>query len=711
MEFASSARNSSGKFGTLLLTAALTGAVLLLAGRSEAQCALNPVSPSVTICSPANGVTVTSPVSVVAGTTDTAHPVTAMKVYVDNVAVYTVQASQLSTSLSMSGGQHNITVNAWDSSGAVFKSTVIITVSGTGTAAVSVAISPHSGTLAPGQTQQFTSTVLNSTNTAVNWSVDGFALGNTTVGMITTGGLYTAGTALGNHTVVATSVADPTKSDSAIMTVTTAATGGGNCTPNAPAPSLTICSPVAGSTVTSPVNVQAVAASNAAVTKFLVYVDNTLVYQASNTSSINTNITLSTGNHFLVAQYYNGAWVKQSETITVATSAVVSVSITPTSATVAASGTQQFTASVQNTPNTGVTWTATGGTIAGTGNTVTYTAPATAGSFTVTATSVADTSKSASASVTVGSTSGSFPSSNHVFLIMEENQSFSAVFPSGSATNCSSSGMPYVCSLAAANGMALNFYSNQHDSLLAYLYSTSGATWTGSPYNCNGLSCASIGAITGDNMARAIVAAGKTWRGYFEGMPSQGYMGGDTNNYVLHHNPFPWYSDVANSVSQQDNMYPFTQLVNDVNNNTLPNFGFIVPNALHDADGTGTQTSSALLSAADTWIQNNIAPLLSSAPFKPGGDGILIITFDEGSVAGKSGDSSTDSACSPTQSSGCGGHVAFVMIGPNVKPASVTTNAYHFQDMLHTIIHLLGMTDYMNAAGSGVDINLLPGVP
>jgi hypothetical protein len=70
---------------TLLLTAALNlMALLLLAGTSAAQCALNPTSPSVTICSPANGAAVTSPVSVVAGTTDTAHPVTAMKVYLDS---------------------------------------------------------------------------------------------------------------------------------------------------------------------------------------------------------------------------------------------------------------------------------------------------------------------------------------------------------------------------------------------------------------------------------------------------------------------------------------------------------------------------------------------------------------------------------------------------------------------------------------------------
>ena len=302
----------------------------------------------------------------------------------------------------------------------------------------------------------------------------------------------------------------------------------------------------------------------------------------------------------------------------------------------------------------------------------------------------------------------SFPSSEHVFVIMLENQDFSQVFPAGQATNCSSSGMPYLCGLAAKNGTALNFYSNAHGSLLAYLYNTSGGDWTGSPSDCTGSGCAHAGAITGDNIVRALTNAGKTWRGYFEGMPSRGYMGGNTDDYVDDHNPFRWYSDVADSSGQQDNMYPFTRFATDVKANSFQNFSYIVPNVLHDAEGTGSQSASALLAAADNWLKTNIAPLLSTPPFQSGGDGILMITFDEGRVKGKSGASSSDNSCSSTQPSGCGGHVAFVMVGPHVITGSTTSNTYHFQDMLHTIIHLLGMSDYMNEADGAADIPLLP---
>ncbi len=79
----------------------------------------------------------------------------------------------------------------------------------------------------------------------------------------------------------------------------------------------------------------------------------------------------------------------------------VAISISPTSATLAAGATQLFTASVTNGSTNTVTWTASGGTLTGSGNSRTFTAPASAGSYTVKATSVDDPSKSASASVTV----------------------------------------------------------------------------------------------------------------------------------------------------------------------------------------------------------------------------------------------------------------------------------------------------------------------
>ena len=76
----------------------------------------------------------------------------------------------------------------------------------------------------------------------------------------------------------------------------------------------------------------------------------------------------------------------------------IAVTITPSTASVAEDGTVQFTALVTNTPNTGVTWWATAGSVSSTGL---YHAPGMKATATITATSVADPTKSAEAIVTV----------------------------------------------------------------------------------------------------------------------------------------------------------------------------------------------------------------------------------------------------------------------------------------------------------------------
>ena len=74
-----------------------------------------------------------------------------------------------------------------------------------------VVIEPREVTLAPGATQQFTATVLNSPNTAVTWSA--------TDGSITQNGLYTAPLTPGMYTVTARSKQDPARSATASVTV------------------------------------------------------------------------------------------------------------------------------------------------------------------------------------------------------------------------------------------------------------------------------------------------------------------------------------------------------------------------------------------------------------------------------------------------------------------------------------------------------------
>jgi parallel beta-helix repeat protein len=87
--------------------------------------------------------------------------------------------------------------------------------------AVTISLSPSTVSLAPSGTQQFTATVLGTSNTAVTWSI------NPSVGTISSAGLYTAPSSILTSqtvTVTARSVADPTKSASAPVSLSTPVT-------------------------------------------------------------------------------------------------------------------------------------------------------------------------------------------------------------------------------------------------------------------------------------------------------------------------------------------------------------------------------------------------------------------------------------------------------------------------------------------------------
>jgi acid phosphatase len=266
---------------------------------------------------------------------------------------------------------------------------------------------------------------------------------------------------------------------------------------------------------------------------------------------------------------------------------------------------------------------------------------------------------------TGSATISTVPSSTHVFLLVEENHSYSSVIGSSS--------MPYLNSLASKYGLATQYYANTHPSIGNYFMLTAGAVITNNDSFC--------GTITNDNVVRHLLNAGKTWKSYAESLPSVGSTGCSSGAYVKKHNPFAYFSDVANS-SEKNNLVPFTQFSKDLINGALPNFSFIVPNLNDDAhDGT--------LKQANQWLTTNIAPLLASSMFKAGGSGLLIIVFDE-------------SVTSDTAHGG--GHVAAVIIGPKVKPGSKTANLYQHQNTLKTLMEALGVKTYPGAAGSASPI-------
>ncbi len=262
---------------------------------------------------------------------------------------------------------------------------------------------------------------------------------------------------------------------------------------------------------------------------------------------------------------------------------------------------------------------------------------------------------------------------SHVFIVMEENHSYTDVIGNPA--------MPYLNSLARTYSVAQGYYANTHPSIGNYFMLTTGQIITNDDSYTQ--------TVTVDNVVRELLAAGKTWKEYSEALPHQGYDGGDTGEYAERHNPLSYMSDVRNDPTQQQNLVPFTQLATDIANHTLPNYGFIVPDLLDDAhDGT--------LAQADAWLQTNIAPLLASPDFNTSGGGLLIITFDE------SEDSDTEFG---------GGHVAWIAVGPNVNPgyppngSYIPVTVYQHQSTCRFMLKLAGVTVFPGLAATAPDMN------
>ncbi len=98
---------------------------------------------------------------------------------------------------------------------------------------IEVTVKPATGSLVLGGQMAFTATVTNTIDTAASWSVNGVPGGNTTLGTITSAGLYTAPADLPSPATVqitATSHADPAKSGTGNLAITSDITL--NLTPN-----------------------------------------------------------------------------------------------------------------------------------------------------------------------------------------------------------------------------------------------------------------------------------------------------------------------------------------------------------------------------------------------------------------------------------------------------------------------------------------------
>lgn len=276
------------------------------------------------------------------------------------------------------------------------------------------------------------------------------------------------------------------------------------------------------------------------------------------------------------------------------------------------------------------------------------------------------------------------PSFGNVVIVLGENQNYS--------TSYNSTNMPYLTSLANSYGLGVNYYSDTHPSIGNYLNLATGYILT----DDDGQTPQSF-PVSLNNIALEVQQASGTWKDYVENLPVAATPCGGLKPgaYYVRHDPLQYMTTIN---GEKRNFVCFGQFQNDLKNHTLPNLSWLVPNGCDDAHDCSIQTF-------DTWLKTEIAPLLASSYFQPGGTGLLIVVFDENNDSGHPDCDTT------TEGLGCGGQVELVVVSPFSKRSYQSqggdtrnyNNSYDEGDILRLMAQGLGLpTSNLGWAANGL---------
>jgi phosphatidylinositol-3-phosphatase len=238
-------------------------------------------------------------------------------------------------------------------------------------------------------------------------------------------------------------------------------------------------------------------------------------------------------------------------------------------------------------------------------------------------------------------TAATIPTPSHVVVVMEENHSYADII--GNTRQA-----PYMNTLASQAALLTSSFAVTHPSEPNYLALFAGSTFGLSADNCP----VSEGSTA--NLGSELLAAGKTFKGYSDGLPSTGSTTCSSGKYARKHSPWINFSNVPASDS-----LPFSSFPSDYSK--LPTLSFVIPNLNDDMhDGTITQ--------ADTWLKNNIS---AYATWAKQNNSLLVVVWDE--------DDFTENNQIPT-----------LFVGAGVKTGHYSETVNHY-NVLATLEQLYGL--------------------
>lgn len=205
------------------------------------------------------------------------------------------------------------------------------------------------------------------------------------------------------------------------------------------------------------------------------------------------------------------------------------------------------------------------------------------------------------------------PTPRKIVIVIEENHAHSRIIGNADA--------PYINRLATEGALFTQSYAVTHPSQPNYI-----ALFSGSTQGVINNSAWPHEVFTAPNLGSKLLAAGRTFVGYSDGLPEVGSdvenAGNETDGYYRRkHNPWVNWQDATvptppNKLPPSVNR-PFTDFPTDFSQ--LPDLCIVVPNQKHDMhDGT--------VAEGDAWLERNLGPYIEWAKTN---DSLFILTFDE----------------------------------------------------------------------------------
>jgi acid phosphatase len=242
----------------------------------------------------------------------------------------------------------------------------------------------------------------------------------------------------------------------------------------------------------------------------------------------------------------------------------------------------------------------------------------------------------------VEATASTMPSPAHVVVVVEENHSNTGVVGNKSA--------PYINWLAANGALMTQSYAVSHPSEPNYL-----ALFAGSTFELASDACP-VDAGAAPNLGSELLAAGHTFAGFSEDLPSVGATSCSSGKYARKHAPWVNFTNVPPAYS-----VPFTDFNARTDYASLPTVSFVIPNLDNDMhDGT--------VAAADSWLSQN---LTAYANWAKANNSLLIVTWDE-------------------DDNGANNQIATIFYGAGVQTGTYSEPVSHY-NVLSTLEQMYGL--------------------